>query len=303
MARTVRIAMLNADIPVPVVKEKYPTYGAIFHHLLSAAAARIAPSYTITSQDFDIVQGEYPEDITTFDALLITGSASSSYDDIAWGKRLDAYVQQVYHQHPGVKMFGSCYGHQMICQSLLKPYGVKVGKDPNGWEIGVHEVAIDDEFREVFGNLGLLEDASPHGRAPPTPEPEDDQSTPLGLLAKPTPEKLMLQFVHADSVQIPPSGLPTGWFNIGKSAQCAAQGVYQPGRVLTYQGHFEFDRFVNSETIKAFGAKWDPVLVSGYLAAIDADDDSLEAAELVVRFLLEGSARQSGTSGLITPPL
>ncbi|KAM5342278.1 hypothetical protein ACJ41O_013244 [Fusarium nematophilum] len=303
MARTIHIAMLNADTPVPAVKTKYPTYGAIFHQLLEAAAARIAPSYTVTSQDFDVVQGEYPKDPTVFDALLITGSASSSYDDVAWGKRLDDYVQQVYQQHPEVKMFGSCYGHQMICQSLLRPFGVKVEKDPKGWEIGVHEVALDQDFRKTLGNLGFTKDKPSHGQAPPTPGLEDEQSTLLGLLSKPVPERLMLQFIHADSVVVPPSGLPDGWLRIGSSAQCSTQGVYRPGRVLTYQGHFEFDRFVNSETIKVFGAEWDPVLLHRYLDAINADDDSLEAAEMVVRFLLEGSDTRQGASGLMTPPV
>jgi hypothetical protein len=54
MAQTLRIAMLNADIPVPNVFQRRGTYGNIFHELLNAAASRISPSTTIESIDYDV---------------------------------------------------------------------------------------------------------------------------------------------------------------------------------------------------------------------------------------------------------
>jgi GMP synthase-like glutamine amidotransferase len=86
---------------------------------------------------------------------------------------------------------------------------------------------------------------------------------------------------------LPPSGFPEGWTGLGKSTKCTVQGAYQPSRVLTYQGHFEFDCLINTETVKAFRDKWDSEVVQQFLEDIDADDDSLVAAEILLKFLLE----------------
>lgn len=83
--------------------------------------------------------------------------------------------------------------------------------------------------------------------------------------------------------------------------------MLQPGRVFTLQGHFEFDAFVNGETVKVFfedrGEEW----VAERLLEIKKGDDAEVVAEMVVRFALlkggggaeEGSGR---VGGLVTPP-
>jgi GMP synthase-like glutamine amidotransferase len=257
--------MLNADVPVPnVVSCRDSTYGRIFHELLSAAATRIAPNTTVESTNYDVRQGEYPTALSEVDVLLITGSASSAYDDFEWIRRLDAYVYDIYTNHPQIKLFGSCFGHQLICQSLLREFGVVVEKDPNGWELGVKEIRLTQDFRTT------LENASKSAACAPL---------------KQLPNQLRLQMVHADHVQIP--SLPHSWLEMGSTEHCRVQGVYQPGRVLTFQGHFEFDRFINSETLKVFAAGWDTKVLEEALYAVDADDDSIVAAEMVLRFMME----------------
>ncbi|KAI0176839.1 class I glutamine amidotransferase-like protein [Pestalotiopsis sp. NC0098] len=270
---TVRIAMLNTDLPVPNVRAKLGTYGTIFHRLLSDAATRISPTTKVESADFDVVQGEYPVSVSDFDAILITGSAASAYDNVEWIRVLDEYVLNVYQHHPRVKMFGSCFGHQLICQSLLRHLGVVVEKDPNGWELG-RPLTPDEETSR---------------------EPESEASP-----------SLRLQFVHADHVKIPDPGvLPPPWTIVGSSDHCAVQGVYEKDRVFTLQGHFEFDRFINTETIKVFGALWKPDELNKALEAMNAEDDAERAAEMVMRFLMadvESQANVGRTAGLITPP-
>lgn len=83
--------------------------------------------------------------------------------------------------------------------------------------------------------------------------------------------------------------------------------MYEPGRILTFQGHFEFDRFINSETIKTFFARKAPEWLENSLKAVDADDDAEVAAEMVLQFVMQKTrAEQSKThaliSGLATPP-
>lgn len=260
LSHTLRIAMLNADVPVPNVAARASTYGAIFHNLLAEAARRIVPGLKVESADYDVLQGEYPASTAEFDAIIVTGSRSSAYWDEPWIHKLDAYLKTTYQTLPHVKIFGSCFGHQLVCQSLLGEAGCTVEKSPAGWELGVHEIALADEFRSAF--------------------PFPGKST----AAK--PETLRLQFVHADHVTMPTGGLPAGWVSLGETEKCSFQGVFRAGRVLTYQGHFEFDRFVNTETLKVFGAEWEPGFYQRAMELIDADDDAGVAAEMVLRFLM-----------------
>lgn len=266
MATTIRICMLNADVPVPAVfTQRAPTYGRIFHELLAKASTQV----TIESEDFDVQEQHYPETIDEFDAIVISGSANSAYDDIPWIHRLDAYVRDVYTNHPRVKIFGSCFGHQLMCQSLLKEYGVKVEADSKGFEIGVKEITLHQQFRETFAK-------------------NNESHQILG-------EGLRLQFVHHDHVVISkPELVPQDWMTLGSTEHCAVQGVYQEGRILTLQGHFEFDRFVNCETIKTFFAGWEPPKLQAALDDIDADDDAIAAAEMVLKFFVQEPVKRDG---------
>ncbi|KAF1849556.1 class I glutamine amidotransferase-like protein [Cucurbitaria berberidis CBS 394.84] len=280
MVQTVRICMLNADLPVPNVHaQKAPTYGRIFHGLLSAAATQKVPKTIIESSDYDVTRGEYPPSLIEYDAILISGAVDAAYDDVEWIRRLDDFILDVYRNHPRVKIFGSCFGHQLICQSLLKDFGVSVGIDPKGYEIGVKEITLHKRFLETFGKKHQLQ------------------------------EKIRLQFVHHDHVVIPtPNTLPQSWMTLGSTEHCSVQGMYESGRVLTYQGHFEFDRFVNRETVRFFFPAWAPEALDEAMKAVDADDDADVAAAMVLDFFLErGVANKDApecqmTGGLLTPP-
>lgn len=280
--------MLNADTPVPaVVAHRAATYGRIFEALLSRAAHRLTstskhhPNITITSTDFDVVQNHYPASLCCFDAIVISGSASSAYDNEPWIARLAAWIREAYQTHPRIPIFGSCFGHQIVCHALLAEYGVRVEQDAKGWELGVQAVRLDEGFCRRFGG----------GRA------GDEDAV------------LRLQFVHHDHVVLAEGGLPAGWMLVGSTPHCSVQGVYEPGRVLTLQGHFEFDAFVNGETVKFFFPHWEPEVLGAALRAIDAEDDAEAAAELVLRFFLDEQGGKTGADtfvvegGLLTPPV
>ncbi|KAH7070345.1 class I glutamine amidotransferase-like protein [Paraphoma chrysanthemicola] len=285
MMTSLRICMLNADVPVPAVAaDRAPTYGQIFHQLLSAAARQTSPEIEITSQDFDVMKEVYPVSLANYDAIIISGSANSAYDDLPWVHKLNDYVLDVYRNEPRIKIFGSCFGHQLMCQSLLSSRGAKVEPDPKGWEIGVQNITLHDRFRTVFGK---------------------SKETGFDSIAS----SIRLQFVHHDHVVLPTSeSLPPTWMTVGSTEHCAVQGVYEPGRILTLQGHFEFDKFINMETVMFFFPKWEPEVLGPHLEAIDAEDDAVAAAKIVIRFLLEMEGSEAGVShkvigGLLTPPL
>lgn len=282
MSSKLRIAMFNTDTPVPTVRPKWGTYGKMFEDLLVAVASRFTPNVSLEVTEWDTQKFEYPHSLANIDVILITGSAASSYDSDEWIHRLDDYVLDVYKNHRHVKMFGSCFGHQLLCQSLLREHGVVVEKDPNGYELGVKEIRLDNKFRKSLGNGSIF--------------------------SRKTPEALRVQMVHQDHVVIPdPDSLPDSWMAVGTTQHCAVQGLYDPSRIFTLQGHFEFNRFVNTEILKVFGAKWDPQRLQDGLDAVDADDDAEFIAEMVLQFMLEkegfdGPAHRK-VSGLLTPPL
>ncbi|KAM0339670.1 hypothetical protein ACHAPU_010853 [Fusarium lateritium] len=297
---TLRIAMLNADTPVPnVIDQRGPSYGYIFHQLLVQSAARVAPGLSVQAEYFDVHHGIYPESLNHFDAIIISGSGASSYEDKDWIKQLDAYIAKVYIEYPHVKLFGSCFGHQIICQSLLREHGIHVEKDPHGLEMGVHPIQLEQDFLKVLGGHRCTR-TQWEERLKLTSETAQasDHITNDSILR--------LQFIHGDHVKIPKGqSLPPAWLSMGKTEHCTFQGAYQPSRVLTYQGHFEFDSFINTETCKAFGETWgwEPQFIATSIEAMSMEDDSKSAADMVMRFFLEGRDAVPGIGGLMSPPL
>lgn len=203
MAQILHIAVFNTDIPVPEVSiQRAPSYGAIFHDLLTAAAKRTSPRLTIKTTEYDTRKLEYPSHLDNVDLILITGSINSAYDDIPWVHRLEQYVIDVYRDHPRVKWFGSCFGHQVICQALLKEYGVRVDADERGWELGVQEMTMDSKFRSDFAKW----------------------PTSLAGQVFEVSGKLRMQYVHGDFVVVPEmEKLPSSWSVIGSTPWCANQ--------------------------------------------------------------------------------
>ncbi|KAF2821948.1 class I glutamine amidotransferase-like protein [Ophiobolus disseminans] len=244
--QTLHVCALNADTPVTTVHASHGhTYGRIFHSLLTRAMPHIA----IQTTDFDVTSLAYPPDMRAFDALIISGSAHSAYDDAPWIRRLDTFIKHVYATHKHVRIFGSCFGHQIICASLLD---APVEPHPLGWEIGVKHVDLTPAFRAAVG------------------------------YAK---ETMRLQFIHRDHVVL--NELPRGWMSVGSTQQCRVQGVFEASRVLTMQGHCEFDARMCGETVRRyFGGVWGVDRMGQVVRGIEGEDDAGEVVGVVGGFLL-----------------
>lgn len=329
----IHVAVLDADIPCLSVYKARGLYSSQFRVLLQAAAQRlnkipetlIKGPLAVHVTAFDAVGGSLPplEALRTspqslaephaggrlfpIDAILITGSASSAYEDEPWIHAMQSYIQTVHAHYPNIKLFGSCFGHQIIAQSLLSSKAnpnspatstFHVAQSPAGFEMGIQPIILQPSFTARFPPLARATAQNPfriqliHGDAVvPTPETE------------------------AAAVQARVS-LPAPWSIIGSSAQCAIQGLYNPGRVLTYQGHFEFDTFANRELMQEFGRRggWSAAVVAEYLEQIyrsrvpglEDDDDAKAAAEAVLLFFAgeDGDLMEcGGGTGIMTPPL
>ncbi|KAJ5316716.1 hypothetical protein PENANT_c016G06720 [Penicillium antarcticum] len=306
--RQIHIAVLDTDIPCHRVYAKRGFYSSQFRYLLAAAAQRInkseykplSGSLSVHVTAFDVVgdalppfQGlradawsstetqsaRFPGPV---DAILVTGAAAAVYDGLHWIPGLRSYLRKVYSDYPLVRIFGSCFGHQLIGEALLASdqaytskgcsFKVSVGLSSHGHEIGIHPIALNPAFVSNF---------------PP--------------LARFSHQPFHMQLIHGDAVISSPESpvsmealLPEPWLNMGSSQKCPIQGLYQPGRVLTFQGHFEFDAFATAELCHKFADtfSWSPAVLASHLENIERskvpgkedDDDSKAAAEAVLLF-------------------
>lgn len=87
---------------------------------------------------FDVPAGEFPDDPSACDGYIISGSASSVYDDEEWISDLEGFVRHATDAH--VPMFGICFGHQVLAEAL----GGCVERAENGWGVGLHTVRVEE---------------------------------------------------------------------------------------------------------------------------------------------------------------
>ncbi|KAK0459975.1 class I glutamine amidotransferase-like protein [Desarmillaria tabescens] len=124
-----KLAVLLCDTPLPEVVATYGDYASIFHRLLSSSS--YAPPFTL--DPYDVVSANsYPEDPTSYDAILLTGSKHSAHGDDAWIHKLVDFVRTTASSHPQVKLIGICFGHQIIARALGGDQACVVNKA--GWE-------------------------------------------------------------------------------------------------------------------------------------------------------------------------
>lgn len=119
-----RLGILEADILEPTIKEKYASYAEMFQRLF------LLVDDQLEFKAYQIIEGQYPDNIDECDAYLITGSKSSAYDDEPWIKELLNYVASLHNQRK--KLIGICFGHQMIAHAL----GGLTKKSESGWVVG-----------------------------------------------------------------------------------------------------------------------------------------------------------------------
>ncbi|KAB8254318.1 class I glutamine amidotransferase-like protein [Aspergillus pseudonomiae] len=213
--------------------------------------SNIAISYAI----YNCTTNEFPTSFVDINAIIITGSSKSTYDPHPWIKQMQDVLRDVYNNHPHIKLFGSCFGHQVIALALLEDCGVRIEKNPKGWEIGVRGVDFEPEFLSYFPQF---------------------MNGDIAVQRK-------IQFIHQDQVAVSAGSLPPGWIILGKSDICNVQGLFQPNRVLTYQGHAEFDRATTKAVLEKVN---NPAWSKEDRDAADQIDDADYYAGILAHFLL-----------------
>lgn len=105
-----------------------------YPEMFEAMFQRYAPQVTLSV--FDVRAGEYPQSIDDCDAYISSGSAASVYENDAWIKDFEAYLQTLHQAKK--KFIGVCFGHQMMARAL----GTTVAPSNKGWGIGIKTCQI-----------------------------------------------------------------------------------------------------------------------------------------------------------------
>lgn len=144
---------------------------------------------------YDLTAGQRPATLNECDAYITTGSKASVYDDEPWIHNFADLTREI--QAANKPYLGVCFGHQMMGHAL----GGRVAKSPNGWGIGVHTFAVQ-------------------------------QQEPWMQPAVPAVNLLM-------SCQDQVLDLPPGAQVLAGNSHCPV-GIFRVGRMLGIQGHPEF---------------------------------------------------------------
>lgn len=88
-------------------------------------------------ETYNILRSEFPENHLDCDGWIVTGSPHGVYEEHSWIPTVSQLIKNIYHDK--LPIFGVCFGHQLIAQTL----GGHVEKSTKGWGLGLHTYKID----------------------------------------------------------------------------------------------------------------------------------------------------------------
>ncbi|CAD6890698.1 unnamed protein product [Tilletia controversa] len=250
--KVITIALLVADTPVPAVVETWGEYPKIFSTFLKDALASIPrhhwqESIELDIRPFDVVKAmKYPDDGQLadglYDAVLVTGSASSAYLDLEWTNKLSDFIRHLAEDHPLVRIIGICYGHQIIARA----FGGKVFLNEAGWEVGTYQCTLTEDGQEYLGYGPELEMAVQQFHRDIISLPPPFEGAPfLNLAHTPkTPSQALALPYPTDAPPLPSTVSTSDFVAFDMDDSGTASSGPHPARklhVLSLQGHPEFE--------------------------------------------------------------
>lgn len=113
------LAILMTNTDDSAFADAHPGDGAKFTSLVQIAR----PEWS--TDVFSVKDGVFPEDLSAFDGVMITGSPASARDDAPWVAELLQMIRQI--ADAKLPMFGACFGHQAIALALSGTVGLNPG--------------------------------------------------------------------------------------------------------------------------------------------------------------------------------
>ena len=128
-----KIGILTAGKVAVQMVSKHCEYAGMF--------AKMLDGHGFSFENYDVVDGVFPNSIHDCDGWLITRSPKGTYEDHHWIPPLEDFVGAAYTAD--VPVIGICFGHQVMAQA----FGGKVEKFTGGWGLGnsVYELVGDTE--------------------------------------------------------------------------------------------------------------------------------------------------------------
>lgn len=120
-----KIGLLLCDHVHSELQNEHQDYPYMFWRLFKS----VDPD--IEMETFAVVDSVFPDNLSGFDAWLVSGSRHSVLDNLPWIQKLSNLVLTLIEQQQ--KIIGVCFGHQLIAQVM----GGKVETSYKGWGIGV----------------------------------------------------------------------------------------------------------------------------------------------------------------------
>lgn len=189
-----RIGILLAGETGVDMRPHNPTYQEMFSAFFAPLTDEIDITFIHTRH------GDFPDELSDYDAYLISGSKYGVYDDQPWIPRLMDFIRSAYSAY--IPMIGVCFGHQLLAHTL----GGEAVLSHKGWGVGVKDMTLQADLPETDG------------------------------YHKGKGQSVRLLYMHQDQViQLPSDAIPL----LGDDF-CPFAAFTIPGRVLSFQGHPEF---------------------------------------------------------------
>lgn len=133
MSDSLRIGLLQCGNVEPTLQPTFGDYPVLYADLLAG--------HDLDLVTYDVQHDGPPTDPHACDGWLISGSAHSAYDPLAWIAPTETFVREVVEHE--IALIGICFGHQLLAQAM----GGTVERCSTGWGVGAHDYHLVGEAR------------------------------------------------------------------------------------------------------------------------------------------------------------